>query len=94
MALGLRAIHHVTKRVGRAVTTFELLLRGEGEAWLAAGRAGRRGDRQLELFALSTRVKASRTGPWSPLTSPLKSDSIVGEDKGLPFSSPHVATVP
>lgn len=66
VALGLRAIHHVTKRVGRAVTTFELLLRGEGEAWLAAGRAGRRGDRQLELFALSTRVKASRTGPWVP----------------------------
>lgn len=50
---GLRAIHHVTKRIGREVATFELLLRREGETWLSGGRAGRltgRWDAQLSCF--------------------------------------------
>lgn len=49
---GIRAIHHVTKRIGREVATLELLLRREGETWLAggAGRLTGRQDAQLSCF--------------------------------------------
>lgn len=49
---GLRAIHHVTKRIGREVATLELLLRREGETWLVggAGRLTGRQDAQLSCF--------------------------------------------